>query len=53
MTKNDFVSICESNGVAPSIALENERVRDLLKRDMGKNSIINQLNLNGILGQEF
>ena len=31
MTQNEFVSLCEKYGVAPSVALENESVREALK----------------------
>ena len=53
MTLKDFVSICEHHAVLPSVAVQNEEVKALLKRDMGKNSIINQLNMNALLARVF
>ena len=53
MTLKDFVSICEDNAVLPSVAVENDEVKALLKRDMGKNSIINKLNMNALLARVF
>ena len=53
MTLKDFISICEHNAVLPSVAVQNDEVQALLKRDMGKNSIINQLNMNALLARVF
>jgi len=53
MTANDFTSICAQHGVDPRVAFENKRVRDLIKKDKGKNSITNQLHLNAILSTQF
>lgn len=53
MTANDFTSICEQHGIDPRIALENTDVRDLIKKDKGRNSITNQLHLNAILSTQF
>ena len=61
MTRHDFNFICSSNSVSPDIALENERVRALLKRsihpynskyDTAKDVKL-QLELNTIIQQEF
>lgn len=56
MTRNDFLFICNENAVDPSIALENERVRDVLKR-LKTASLLQstklQLELNTILQHEF
>lgn len=53
MTKNDFVSLCNEHNIDPRVALENADVRDLIKKDKGKNSITNQLHLNAILSTQF
>ena len=53
MTANTFVSLCNEHGVDPRIACENPDVRDLIKKDKGKNSITNQLHLNAILSTQF
>jgi hypothetical protein len=49
MTPNTFISLCND----PRVALENADVRDLIKKDKGKNSITNQLHLNAILSTQF
>jgi|11BtaG_2_1085332.scaffolds.fasta_scaffold00040_49 hypothetical protein len=61
MTRNDFNFICSSNAVSPDIALENERVRALLKRSIHPHNskyevakdVKLQLELNTIIQQEF
>ena len=53
MTKLDFISICKSASVDPSIAIENEDVRAVLKSDLGKGTIENQLKLASILTSNF
>ena len=53
MTKLDFISICNSASVDPSIAIENDEVRAVLKSDLGKGTIENQLKLSAILNSNF
>ena len=53
MTKLDFISICKSASVDPLIALENQDVIDILKSDLGKGTIENQLKLASILTSNF
>jgi len=58
MTFNTFKSICEQHDVALPDAFKNDRVRALIDRcdgreSIGRESIKDQLELNGILTQEF
>jgi len=53
MTFNTFKSICEQHDVAFPDAFKNDRVRALIDRCDGRESIKDQLELNGILTQEF
>lgn len=53
MTANDFVSLCNEHSIDPRVALENADVRDIIKKDKGRNSITNQLHLNAILSTQF
>ena len=53
MTANDFISICNEHSVDPRVALENATVRDIIKKDKGKNSVHAKLNLNATLITQF
>jgi hypothetical protein len=53
MTANTFTSLCNEHSIDPRVALENADVRDLIKKDKGRNSITNQLHLNAILSTQF
>ena len=53
MTYNTFQSICKQQDVAVRDAFKNDRVRALIDRCDGRESIKDQLELNGILTQEF
>lgn len=55
MSKMDFMELCELNCIAPSIALENDLIRETLKeiKDRKLNSIKGQLLINSILQNQF
>jgi hypothetical protein len=53
MTKSDFAFVCNERTVHPGIALENEAVKELLKRRKGKCSVTTQLMLAAVLREEF
>ena len=54
MSNADFQSVCGIVLVAPEVAIENELVRDFLKKNKGKgSSVTSQLILAGILRTEF
>lgn len=49
MTQNDFQFICDDVGVLPEIALEHDFVRAVLKDDVSRPSLSNQLKLSTYL----
>lgn len=53
MTFESFKYICEQHDVAIRDAFRNDRVRALIDRCDGRESIMDKLELNGILTQEF
>jgi hypothetical protein len=53
MTKNDFVWICNQHSILPSIALEDDMVRKILKQDQGKSSVTNELLLSTYLKENL
>jgi hypothetical protein len=53
MTRNDFVFICNEYSILPSIVLEDNFVRKILKDDNGKSSIKNELLLSTYIKENF
>ena len=53
MTANTFRTICEMHGISPFHVIDHPKVKELLARDKGKCSIVNEMNLNAILTREF
>ena len=53
MTANEFQFKCEEVGVLPELALEHDFVRQVLKDDISKKSITNQLKLSTYLHEQF
>ena len=51
MTKADFIWLCNEHTIDPSIALEDERVQDILKQHKG--SVIQQLALSQYLTNNY
>ena len=49
MTQNDFQFICDQHGVLPEIALEHDFVREVLKDDVSRPSVSNQIKLSTYL----
>lgn len=53
MTKNDFVWICNEHNILPSIALEDDMVRKILKQDQEKPSVNNEILLSTYLKENL
>jgi hypothetical protein len=53
MKQNDFVWICNQHNILPSIALEDDMVRKILKQDQGKSSVTNELLLSTYLKENL
>lgn len=53
MTKSTFINLCGAAFVAPEIAIENDKVLNLLKEDANINSPINEVRMIDLLVKEF
>ena len=53
MTKSNFISLCGLAFIAPEIAIENDKVFNLLKEDANINSPINEVRMIDLLVTEF
>lgn len=49
----DFALICKDRTIDPEIALENDAVREFLKKNKGNNTITCQLRFSALLDTEF
>lgn len=53
MTKSSFTYLCGFVSIAPEIAIENDKVFNLLKEDANINSPINEVRMIDLLVTEF
>jgi len=51
MTKQDFIWICNQHNILPSVAMEDDTVRVIIKKNM--NSVAKQIALNTYLKNYF